>query len=191
MFPDTLSGWFTGRWLPVGLGGSPKRSGSPPSRRPSAYTAWRRSNARSTAWTTPTALATYDKHELSDEEWVVVPQIALLLEPFNKATIVLQGSNYVTGSLVLPTISSLHKVTSPGEDMLDDVTCVMRMHPSISAGRLTLHEDIQRRFMENMYVSKVEDFALATVLDPRFKWLDFSHLDQWLDGTLTKEMVLA
>jgi hypothetical protein len=45
--------------------------------------------------------------------------------------------------------------------------------------------------MENMDVSKVEDFALATVLDPRFKWLDFPHLDQWLDGTLTKEMVLA
>jgi hypothetical protein len=143
---------------------------------------------------------------------VVVPQIALLLEPFNEATIVLQGclaattwllpgsscwqqllpgSNYVTGSLMLPTISSLHKVTFPGEDMLDDDNCVVRMHPSISAGRLTLHEDIQRRFMENMDVSKVEDFALATVLDPRFKWLDFPHLDQWLDGTLTKEMVLA
>ena len=70
---------------------------------------------------------TYDKHELSDEEWVVVPQTALLLEPFNEATVVLQGSNYVTGSLVLPTISSLHHVTSPGEDMLDDDNCVVRI----------------------------------------------------------------
>ena len=77
-----------------------------------------------------------------------------------EATVVLQGSNYVTGSLVLPTISSLHHVTSPGEDMLDDDNCVVRMHPSINAGRQTLHEDLQRRFMENMDVSKVEDFAL-------------------------------
>jgi hypothetical protein len=135
---------------------------------------------------------TYDKHELSDEEWVVVPQIALLLEPFNEATTVLQGSKYVTRSLVLPTISSLHHVTSPGEDMLDNGdNCVVRMHPAINAGRQTLHEDLQRRFTENMDISKVEDFALATVLDPRFKRLDFPLLDQWLDGALTKEMVLG
>jgi hypothetical protein len=37
----------------------------------------------------------------------------------------------------------------------------------------------------------VEDFALATVMDPRFKYLDFPHMDQWLDGTLTKPMVLG
>ena len=98
---------------------------------------------------------TYDKHELSDEEWVVVPQIALLLEPFNEAITVLQGSKYITGSLVLPTISSLHHVTSPGEDMLDDDNCVVRMHPAINAGRQTLHEDLQRRFMEYMDISKV------------------------------------
>lgn len=134
---------------------------------------------------------TYDKHELSDEEWKVVPQVALLLEPFNEATTVLQGSNYVTGSLVLPTISSLHKVTSPGEAMLDDDDRVVPMHDSISAARLTLHLELQRRFMEDMDVSKVEDFALATVMDPRFKYLDFPHMDQWLDGTLTKPMVLG
>ena len=104
---------------------------------------------------------------------------------------VLQGSKYVTGSLVLPTISSLHHVTSPDEDMVDDDDCVVNMHPAIKAGRQTLHEDLHRRFMENMDISKVEDYALATLLDPRFKWLDFPHLGQWLDGTLTKEMVLG
>ena len=44
--------------------------------------------------------------------------------------------------------------------------------------------------MEDMDISKVEDFALATALDPCFKNLDFEGLELWLDGSLTKVSIL-
>ena len=40
-------------------------------------------------------------------------------------------------------------------------------------------------------LEKVEDWAVATVLDPRFKALDFPLLEMWRNGKFTREKALS
>lgn len=42
-----------------------------------------------------------------------------------------------------------------------------------------------------LWISQVEDYALATILDPRFKNFDFPHVGEWMDGTLTKQTAMG
>ena len=46
------------------------------------------------------------------------------------------------------------------------------------------------RFFNEMLDCKLEDFAVATFLDPRYKYLDFKNVGKWMRGTLTKEVIL-
>uniref|UniRef100_A0A7S0MRV4 Uncharacterized protein n=1 Tax=Pyramimonas obovata TaxID=1411642 RepID=A0A7S0MRV4_9CHLO len=52
-----------------------------------------------------------------------------------------------------------------------------------------MHDALDERFFQDMHISKVEDFAIATALDPRFKNLEFPGLGLWLKGELTRAMV--
>ena len=131
----------------------------------------------------------YNAHKLTEEEWTCVAQIKYLLEPFKEATDTLQSGKRVTGSLVLPVVSQLHKTTAPDEAMYDDNDNEVQMHPNILQARSAAHMDITKRWMEDMHISKVEDFALATALDPCFKNLDFEGLEMWMEGALTKASI--
>lgn len=43
----------------------------------------------------------------------------------------------------------------------------------------------------NECITQLEDWAVATMLDPRFKALEFPGLTAWLNGTFTKDRALS
>lgn len=131
---------------------------------------------------------TYGNHQLCTADWAAVPGLCSLLEPFKEATLLAEASKRVTGSLVLPLVSSMYISTSAEAQFYHHATGeVLNDVPEfLHSARTKAHDEIERRFFVNLDISKVEDFALATALDPRFKNLDFPGLELWLDGALTK-----
>ena len=77
-----------------------------------------------------------------------------ILQPFEQATKLTEGSNIVTASLVLPCVKGLK----------NQLTNLMEKYksPLMTA----LYESFKRWLL--LYEEK-EDFCMATILDPRFK----------------------
>eukprot|EP00959_Pyramimonas_sp_CCMP1952_P200548 4194828-Pyramimonas_sp.AAC.1 len=55
---------------------------------------------------------TYGNHQLCTVDWAAVPGLCSLLEPFKEATLLAEAAKCVTGSLVLPLVSSMYVQTS-------------------------------------------------------------------------------
>ena len=139
----------------------------------------------------------YATHALTADQWEALPFLHALLEPFREATTLFQTANVVTVSLVIPVISSLYLRCAQRAKWVDPMTDneleITGMDPneveSVLDARLTIGMDMQTRFFENLDISKVEDYALATALDPCFKDLDIPGLSLWDNGNLTKDRI--
>ena len=62
------------------------------------------------------------EHELSDEDWHVLKQVTIFLEPFANVTHEIEGSKYPTLNVVIPLYYSL---IDHVEDWIDDEDCTM------------------------------------------------------------------
>ncbi|KAK3275865.1 hypothetical protein CYMTET_16029 [Cymbomonas tetramitiformis] len=60
----------------------------------------------------------------------------------------------------------------------------------VQEARELLRKDIIRRFYTELSECKLEDFAVATFVDPRYKALDFRGLEEWQRGELTAHQVI-
>ncbi|KAK3234342.1 hypothetical protein CYMTET_55406 [Cymbomonas tetramitiformis] len=61
---------------------------------------------------------------------------------------------------------------------------------SVQEARQNLLEAIEQRFFKALLACKLEDFAVSTFLDPRYKNLEFKMLEGWRSGTLTRSHII-
>ena len=95
---------------------------------------------------------------LSESDWEVLKLVSPLLEPFMEAQKKLEGADYVTGSLTIPTIGDLRVGLRAAIDNLRNV--------------------------DGGYIAPVVREAMAVVLpDAEALWKDF--VNRWGDGTAT------
>jgi len=133
----------------------------------------------------------YATHQLSPAHWKAIPGMRSMYAPWVELVLLLEHGFKVTSSLVLPLIPSLYARTAQDQPFFDVDTeeALDNVPRYVLEGREVLHKELGEKFFADMDISKVEDFALATVLDPRFKNLDFPGLTLWDDGGLTKAEV--
>ncbi|XP_011880238.1 PREDICTED: zinc finger BED domain-containing protein 1-like [Vollenhovia emeryi] len=84
-----------------------------------------------------------------------------LLKPFDEATKIVSGEQYLTGSKVIPIVNTL-------KNKLDMLT------PSTEIG-IHFKNVIEHQFARRLNnIEKVQPLAISTILDPRFKNINFS-----------------
>jgi hypothetical protein len=94
------------------------------------------------------------------------------LEPYKALTDLLQGTKYVTVSMIIPAVCGLMERADPSTDfILDDGEYIMPL-VAITEARELMFADLQHRWFEQMSVRKLEDLSVCTLLDARFKNLE-------------------
>ena len=98
------------------------------------------------------------------------------MSPPAHVTKLLEGTNYVTVSLILPSIYRLLEGLSsssiffvlwkpPGRQW----TSASQLTPSVKAARALLQDDLQRRWIDEMPGAQRDELDISILLDPRFK----------------------
>ncbi|KAK3282802.1 hypothetical protein CYMTET_9472 [Cymbomonas tetramitiformis] len=133
----------------------------------------------------------YRDHKQVDVEWDILRESRAILASARTCVDLLQGTKYVTSSLVLPLIGhlayKLHKDTAVKfEGELAPI-----LNEDVKAAREILHKDICKRYFNDFMDCKLEDFCVATFLDPRCKHFTFKYVTRWARGTLTAERAKA
>ena len=107
--------------------------------------------------------------QLDDADFTQLAHLAALLMPLKTLTDVLQRSKTVTASLALPMLSKAIYMYRPGVRKL--ATHKNNGEVELSAPMLEVmtdvHVDMQKRFVEKLEASVIEDMHIATQLDPR------------------------
>ena len=98
----------------------------------------------------------YKDHRLQHKDWTVNEQSVAVLMPFAHATKQLEGTQYVTISLVLPYIFRLIEGSAdsmlylPWKPMGQQWLRSTQIDPDVRAARKLLHADMKRRWLEEM-----------------------------------------
>jgi len=98
---------------------------------------------------------------LNASELQAAREFVQLLKPFEKATKIMCGEDYLTGSKVIPIINTLKNKLS-------------MLVPNTEIGihfKIELERHFSKRFIS---IEKVQPLAISTILDPRFKNIHFS-----------------
>ncbi|KAK3273540.1 hypothetical protein CYMTET_18230 [Cymbomonas tetramitiformis] len=64
------------------------------------------------------------------------------------------------------------------------------LNTDVQEARKRYRNNLKKRFYNELMSCKLEDFCVATFLDPRYKKLEFKNLTSWERGTLTKDTEL-
>ena len=104
---------------------------------------------------------------LKDQQWALIEKVIEVLHPFQVATTVFSGQQYVTMSLVLPVVTSLREQMRGGGT---------KHSQQLNAFRSSLAKELTSKFsLDNVECSSCR--VIASALDPRFRSLDFlSHI---------------
>lgn len=97
---------------------------------------------------------------LTTIEWTIVKELCIVLKPFESATKVVSGENYMTASMILPIVNGLLEVCHKMKSKTFDP----RIHEVI---KNLLSAMANKNSWGNIYHSKT--LAKCTFLDPRFK----------------------
>jgi hypothetical protein len=101
-----------------------------------------------------TVLEEFQKQSLHDNEWHRIAELTRLLEPFEEATVLLSGENYVTISMVQSVVSALLQFCAAFNS--DSLTIKMTCKD--------IALDLSKRYCNPLLVE-----LLATIIDPRWK----------------------
>ena len=107
---------------------------------------------------------------MTDTELTLVQDIIELLEPFNELTKLISGSEYVTSSLILPSVTRLMEILQLFVSKDDNKT--------IESIAYEMFIDIEKRTSD--YFNK-EILIASSFLDPRFKSFNFFKDDKERD----------
>ena len=127
----------------------------------------------------------YEAKEFLDEyEWIMVSQLDAALRPVGPFIATMEASEKVTCSLVIPMTLAIIHATSKDVPMLcynyeygelsesfvehDDICEDVRLV------REKLHNENKQRFVEKERIGNYEDNLICTLLDPRFKLMNFN-----------------
>ena len=129
--------------------------------------------------------STYGDHQLDIFDWDVVHQCVPVMEMAQFFTTKMQETNQPTASLIMPYVSVLIQSFAPTTPVKSG-NVTLKLVAKVAGARDSLHQDLCERFFTNMQHCKVEDFAVATLLDPRYKHLQLPLLTCWMNGTFSK-----
>jgi hypothetical protein len=122
----------------------------------------------------------YSPHKLEREDWVIIEQSIAALTKQADCTHLLEGSKYVTSSIMMPLIGRCITDCAPDKplvypwmstDIADSIRKVppRLIHKSIAEAREWMHDDLMSRFVTNMDPETLKVFAICTLFDPRYK----------------------
>eukprot|EP00966_Prymnesium_polylepis_P308457 7128470-Prymnesium_polylepis.1 len=97
------------------------------------------------------------------KDWAINEQSVAVRAPSAQATKLLEGTRYVTISLVLP---YMYRPWKPSGQQWLRAT---QLEPQVRAARKLLHADFKKRWLEDMPEPQRAELDIVTVLDPRFK----------------------
>ena len=84
----------------------------------------------------------------------------------------MQGSLYVTSSLVIPELDALIRHLHPQYALKNNNNDIQVFDRKMQLVRVVVHEDLVKRFQQNArtfpQTSRREDFVVAMMLDPRY-----------------------
>ena len=132
----------------------------------------------------------YKHNRLLHKDWSINEQSVAVLAPSAQATKLLEGTKYVTISLVLPYIYRLIEASDDGMLYLPwkpvghQWLRAIQIEPEVRAARKLLHADLKRRWLVQLPTEQRELLDISTLLDPRFKEYKFPGL---LNTDLTAE----
>lgn len=124
----------------------------------------------------------YKDNRLQHADWTILDESLAVLTPLAHATKHLEGTQYVTISLVLPYIYRLIDSTADGALRLpwkrgaQEWLRASEIDVRVRAARKALHEDLKLRWIIDLPAAQREELKVATLLNPRFKSFDFPGL---------------
>ena len=65
------------------------------------------------------------------------------------------------------------------------------LQPDVREGREKMFLDFKRRWVTDLDESILEDYIVATMLDPRWKNWDFEGAEVFLNGTMTRDHAMS
>ena len=139
----------------------------------------------------------YKDNRLQHTDWAINEQSVAVLAPSAKATKLLEGTKYVTISLVLPYIYRLIEGSKDGMLYIpwkpagQQWLRADQLDPNVRAARKLFHADLKRRWLEEMPKAQRSELDICTLLDPRFKEFEFPGLPETADLSDEKEAAMA
>jgi len=127
---------------------------------------------------------TFKDHLLSEYDYKVIADLDAVLRPVGPFISTMEAKMRVTSSLVLPMTYGIIYATSKeapvfkymyinGELIQEDIVKHEDLCPEVQEVRNILHRENVSRFNEKERDCHIEDSLISTILDPRFKLMNF------------------
>ncbi|KAK3241847.1 hypothetical protein CYMTET_48412 [Cymbomonas tetramitiformis] len=120
----------------------------------------------------------YKSHQLVGHEWDIVRESMYILMYAKHAVDLLQGTKYVTASLFYPVAGRLGYIAHEDTCLKYEGQTVLILNEDVKQARQSMHPNCCRRFFNQLLDCKLEDFAVSTLLDPRYKSFKFKYCTQ-------------
>ena len=132
----------------------------------------------------PKAAQGFKDNRYSLEDWKINNESVALLAPLAKASQFLEGKNYPTSNLVIPSLYGcieLLAADSPIQKPWDKkILQPTDLCPEVVLARSDIHADLVKRWKTNLPAPLQRFYFIATLLDPRQKALRFPGNDSAL-----------
>ena len=128
---------------------------------------------------------TFSNHVLSDYEWMLVCDLDAVIRCVGPFIATMEATEKVTMSLVIPMTAAILHATNPSvpvtayyysDGELDSEVEKFQsdLCPEAQEVRKVLYSENKRRFRDEERVGHREDLLVCTILDPRFKLMNFN-----------------
>ncbi|KAK3262551.1 hypothetical protein CYMTET_28599, partial [Cymbomonas tetramitiformis] len=126
----------------------------------------------------------YRNHQLMLDEWDV--RVCTSFGTRRKPLIdLLQSTLNVTANLFLPVIGRMVYTVHADTPLKFDNEKVSIMNENVIEARELMYRACCSRWFNSLMDCKLEDFVVATMLDPRYKSFKFKYAGRWMRGRLT------
>ncbi|KAK3279498.1 hypothetical protein CYMTET_12623 [Cymbomonas tetramitiformis] len=129
----------------------------------------------------------YKSHQRVGHEWDIVRESMYILMYAKHAVDLLQGTKYVTTSLFLPVAGRLAYIAHQDTCLKYEGQTVLILNEDVKQARQLMYTDCCTRFFNRLLDCKLEDFAVSTLLDPRYKSFKFKYSEKWMRGKFTEK----
>ena len=114
--------------------------------------------------------------KFSMDDWTINEQTTAVLRPLSEFSVQLEGSTYVTQSLIIPLVNFVLaelKEDAPLQLLGGIVLPPEDIHKDVRSARSALCNAFRKRFVTELPDAVEEDLMVTTCLDPRFKNYEF------------------
>ncbi len=127
----------------------------------------------------------FEDYHLDDYDWKLIADLDAVLRPVGPFISTMEATQKVTSSLVIPMVMAILHATNESNPVLrysytygdlssEDVVHHYDLCQEVQAVRKTLHSENKRRFVIEEREGHWEDNLICTILDPRFKLMNFN-----------------